>query len=65
MSGWDVARAVKECQPNTSVILVTGWGKQPYQDRIGEAHVDALLAKPIDKAKLLGALNQAASKLVH
>ena len=65
MSGWDVARAVKEHDPATRVILVTGWGKQAYQDRIGDVSVDALLPKPIDKAKLLGALNQTAAKPVH
>ncbi len=65
MSGWDVAQAVKESAPDTGVILVTGWGKQAYQDRIDEARVDALLPKPIDKAKLLHVLSQTAAKLAH
>lgn len=65
MSGWDVAQAVKESAPDTGVILVTGWGKQAYQDRIDEAGVDALLPKPIDKAKLLHVLSQTAAKLAH
>jgi signal transduction histidine kinase/CheY-like chemotaxis protein len=64
MSGWDVAQAVKQGAPGTGVILVTGWGKPAYQNRIDESGVDALLPKPVDKAKLLRVLNQVASKPV-
>ncbi len=61
ISGWEVAQAVKQSAPQTGVILVTGWGKQAYSDRVSEGFVDALLPKPIDAGKLLRVLNQVAS----
>jgi PAS domain S-box-containing protein len=62
MSGWQVAQAVKEQAPQTGVILVTGWGKDAYQHEVDEASVDALLPKPIDRAKLLDVLHRTTSK---
>jgi len=62
MSGWEVARAVKEHTPETGVVLVTGWGKQAYQHQVDQVPVDALLPKPIDKMTLLSVLSQVAMK---
>jgi PAS domain S-box-containing protein len=58
MSGWEVAKAVKESRAETGVVLVTGWDKQEYRYHPHKAHADALLAKPIDKERLLRVINK-------
>jgi GAF domain-containing protein/ActR/RegA family two-component response regulator len=46
LSGWEVARQVKQCRPQTPVVLVTGWGDQidPVEARAHGA--DYLVPKP-------------------
>jgi DNA-binding response OmpR family regulator len=46
MSGWQVARAVKELSPETPIILVTGWGEELDPDAVREGGIDFVLAKP-------------------
>jgi len=46
MSGWQVARAVKELSRKTPVILVTGWGEELNPDAVREGKVDFILSKP-------------------
>ena len=58
MSGWEVAKAVKESRAETGVVLVTGWDKQEYRYHPHKAHADVLLAKPIDKERLLRVINK-------
>jgi PAS domain S-box-containing protein len=58
MSGWDVAKAVKQESTDTGVILLTGWDRQGYRHHPHRAHADALLAKPIDRKKLLRVLSK-------
>jgi len=58
MSGWDVAKAVKQESADTGVILLTGWDRQGYRHHPHRAHADALLAKPIDRKKLLRVLSK-------
>jgi CheY-like chemotaxis protein len=52
LSGWAVARLVKQRRPNTPVVMITGWG-----DRIdpGEAEargVDYVVAKPFKREQV-------------
>ena len=47
VSGLEVARAVKEVDPETFVILCTGWREIPGSgESLHDKGVDALLAKP-------------------
>jgi|GEM_PF-1600717 len=45
LNGWEVARAVKVRQPNTPVIMVSGWGPEIEQQG-QELGVDLVLPKP-------------------
>ena len=45
LNGWEVARAVKLRQPNTPVIMVSGWGPEIEQQG-HELGVDLVLPKP-------------------
>jgi CheY-like chemotaxis protein len=55
MTGWDVARAVRERWPTLPVGLITGWGEQelPARDRL---QVDFVISKPFEDARLREAL---------
>ena len=45
LNGWEVARAVKLRQPNTPVIMVSGWGPE-IEEQGHELGVDLVLPKP-------------------
>jgi signal transduction histidine kinase/ActR/RegA family two-component response regulator len=45
-SGWDVAARVKEDNPDTIVVMVTGWGVQIEIDAARNRGVDYILPKP-------------------
>jgi len=59
MTGWEIARRVKESSPATAVALITGWGSQLEERVIRERGVDFVVSKPfrIDEVKRL--VNQA------
>jgi signal transduction histidine kinase len=46
MSGWDVAKAVKDRSPGLPVLLLTGWGDRAAQEA-GESVVDRVMSKPV------------------
>ena len=48
LSGWDVARAAKQLQPTTPVVLVTGWGDSLDGADARRHGVDFVLPKPFD-----------------
>jgi CheY-like chemotaxis protein len=56
LSGWQVARAVKNRAPQIPVFLVTGFGAEVSPEDLREHGIDAVLAKPLRVAELLGAL---------
>jgi CheY-like chemotaxis protein len=60
MTGWDVAREVKELSASTPVALVTGWGLNLASDEIRRRGVDLLIRKPIEPRKFLAQLAQLA-----
>jgi len=47
MTGWEVARAVKDAAPATRVILVTGFGVEVSPEDLRANGVDLVLAKPL------------------
>jgi len=59
VDGRRVAAAVKEADPATPVIMLTGWGQRLAADGEIPAHVDQLLAKPPKLQTLREALARA------
>ena len=48
MSGWEVAKRIKEIDPQTPVILVTGWGIQLDEQNLKKAGITSVIYKPYD-----------------
>lgn len=53
MSGWELAKIVKDKVPDSKVILVTGWGDQAREELRHHPYVDDVLSKPYDLRDLL------------
>jgi len=48
MSGWDVAKGLREAQPQIPIALVTGWGDQIDVGDARARGIDYLIAKPFN-----------------
>jgi PAS domain S-box-containing protein len=60
VSGWEVARAVRQEGPPTLVLgLVTGWGATISEEMVTAHGVNFVIAKPFDVDELVSRLNQA------
>jgi CheY-like chemotaxis protein len=64
MSGWDVARRIKEKSPETPVILMTGWGIQFSEDETSRGGVDFTLTKPFKIENLTDVIAQARARRI-
>ena len=53
LSGWNVARALKDHRSDVPVFMVTGWGAGLDQSEIDRHGVDGVIAKPFDMEELL------------
>jgi CheY-like chemotaxis protein len=58
VSGWDVASTVKTINPDTSVILMTGWGVTLDRDKARDKGVDVVVAKPFQITEMQKVLNE-------
>lgn len=56
MSGWQVARNIKDLEPETPVVLLTGWGATLDKDELEASSVDLVLSKPIKLEDLSAAV---------
>jgi CheY-like chemotaxis protein len=56
VSGWQVARAVKQTAPNVPVFLVTGFGVELTADERRAHGVDLVLVKPLQIQEILDAV---------
>jgi len=56
MTGWEVARTVRERWPGLPVGLITGWGDQHLQ-AAERKQVDFVISKPFEEARLHEALS--------
>ena len=56
MSGWDVARAIKEIQPDMPVLLITGWAIDLDEEQ--KNIVDGIIAKPFSRDSISSAIAQ-------
>jgi len=52
MSGWEVAKRVKNRSPETAVFLLTGWGETVLAQESSQI-VDRVIAKPVSAESLL------------
>jgi signal transduction histidine kinase/ActR/RegA family two-component response regulator len=62
MSGWDVARAVREHAGAPPVVLVTGWGIQLDDQLLAESGVADVIAKPFTLEDVLEVVRRAARR---
>ena len=53
VSGWQLARAVKQASPDLPVVLITGFGVELSPEECRSNHVDAVLTKPVEFAQLI------------
>jgi PAS domain S-box-containing protein len=53
MSGWEVARTIKDKDSQVRVIMLTGWGDQLSPELIRSSGVDRVLAKPVAFEELM------------
>jgi signal transduction histidine kinase len=52
VSGWDVAKAVKQKSPDTPVVLITGWGVQVDSAQRDKLGINGVIAKPFSRQTL-------------
>jgi GAF domain-containing protein/CheY-like chemotaxis protein len=65
VSGWQVARAIKEMAPAVPVFLVTGFGVELTEEERRAHGVDLVLVKPLKIQEILDAVAQAARRRAH
>jgi len=58
ISGWEVARCVREAQPGTPVILMTGWAAEIDDEKLAENQIQELLPKPFRSEQLLALMDR-------
>ncbi len=61
ISGWEVAQRLSELQPDTPVILMTGWAAEIDEMRLEEHGISALLPKPFRTEALLKLVDRIAN----
>lgn len=58
LTGWEVAKIVKEIDPDMVVMMITGWGTQFDKEKLKKNKVDHILAKPIKMNQLLNLVSK-------
>ena len=58
ISGWEVAGRIRDCQPETPVILMTGWAADIQPEQLTEHDIVALLPKPFRSEQLLAIIKK-------
>ncbi len=59
ISGWEVARIIKEKDPEVLVALVTGWGVKMDGEKLGEKGIDMVISKPFQVNRVLNLVVEA------
>lgn len=52
MSGWELAKRIKDINPQVLVAMITGWGKQVDRKEMKKWGIDFSLAKPFQQKEL-------------
>ncbi|MEN6370685.1 MAG: ATP-binding protein [Armatimonadota bacterium] len=58
MSGWQVAKSIKDIEPQTPVVLLTGWGTTVDKSELDSSQVDIVLSKPVRMEELSSAVTE-------
>jgi PAS domain S-box-containing protein len=58
ISGWEVAKAIKEIDSNTTVLLITGWGVEMEEEKLRESGIDRVITKPVRVGDLLNLVSE-------
>lgn len=59
MNGFETARAIKDLNPRTIVILMTGWAAELDPKKMREAGIDRAIAKPFDVDQVIQLISEA------
>jgi CheY-like chemotaxis protein len=62
MSGYDVARAVRQRDPSVPVILLSGWAVEQQEEQVRQAGIDTVLIKPCPIQQLREVIQQTLRK---
>lgn len=62
VSGWDVARSVRQTSPATPVIVLSGWDIKKNDVNIAESGVSLVLSKPVKVRDMLAAIEKLLEK---
>jgi PAS domain S-box-containing protein len=46
MSGWELSREIRAKRPDAIIVVITGWGTQLDTERLENAGIDRVIAKP-------------------
>ncbi|HEX8097210.1 MAG TPA: response regulator [Pyrinomonadaceae bacterium] len=60
MSGWELARAIRERSPSIPIAVVTGWGEAVGSNEQKEAGVDWVVGKPFTVDQVVGIAREVA-----
>ncbi|MCS7048418.1 MAG: response regulator [Verrucomicrobiae bacterium] len=53
MSGWDLARHIKEISPHTRIVMCTGYHGEDIEAQARVVQADRVLHKPVDFGELI------------
>ncbi|MDT7807219.1 MAG: hypothetical protein QOJ70_1032, partial [Acidobacteriota bacterium] len=63
MSGWELARAVRELDATIPLAVITGWGEAVGSGERSAAQVDWVVTKPFDTAQILSIAREVARRV--
>ncbi len=59
MTGWELISAIKQIDPDTMVVLMTGWSVRLDDERLNQNHVDAVITKPFELSQINDLIKEA------
>ncbi|HOP80642.1 MAG TPA: hypothetical protein PLZ21_08780, partial [Armatimonadota bacterium] len=62
---WQVAREIKGIQPETPVVLLTGWGTVLDENELEGSVVDMVLSKPVRLEDLSSVVSEALGRIAE
>ena len=63
MSGWQLSKHIKQGNPETPIIVITGWGAQLGDEDLTNNDVELILSKPFHLDQVKQAIHTVADKL--
>lgn len=62
MSGWEMARAIRERDRRTQIAVITGWGEGVSSNEQEEAQVDWVVTKPFTTSRIIELAKEVSDK---